>query len=50
MRFVTGSGHCTVKTIDISFYSLSGLARRPIVHTCDPLLELPTIIATSIMN
>ena len=41
MRFVTGSGHCTVKTIDVSFNSLSGLARRPIAHTCDPLLELP---------
>ena len=42
MRFVTGSGHCTVKNINVPFNSLSGLARRPIAHTCDPLLELPT--------
>ena len=41
MRFVTGSGVCTVKSIDVTFNSLSGLARRPIAHTCDPLLELP---------
>ena len=41
LRFVTGSSVCIVKSIDVSFNSLSGLARRPIAHTCDPLLELP---------
>ena len=41
MRFVTGSGVCTVKSINVTSNSLSGLAFRLIAQTCDPLLELP---------
>lgn len=29
-------------SIEITFTSLSGLQRRPIVHTCGPTLEIPT--------
>ena len=42
MRFVTGSCVCITPVIRITFNSLSGLARRPIAHTCDCSLELPT--------
>ncbi len=42
MRFVTGSCVCVTKEIKVTFNSLSGLARRPIVHTCGCTLELPT--------
>lgn len=42
LRFVTGS--CVVVTHEllITFNSLTGLARRPISHTCSCTLELPT--------
>ena len=40
LRFVTGSAVCSSPTIEISFNSLSGSARRPIAHTCAPSLEL----------
>ena len=40
LRFVTGSGVCSRTGITITFYSLSGLGRRPIGHTCDCVLEL----------
>ena len=42
MRFVTGSCVCITPEIRIAFNSLSGLARRPLAHTCDCSLELPT--------
>lgn len=42
LRFITGSSVCSAKDILITFNSLSGLARRPIAHTCDCTLELPT--------
>ena len=42
MRFVTGSCVCITPEIRITFNSLSGLARRPIAHTCNCSLELPT--------
>ena len=41
LRFVTGSSICLGKNITVSFSNLSGLARIPVVHTCDCLLELP---------
>ena len=41
MRFVTGTSVCVTPTITITFNNLSGLARRPIAHTCDFSLELP---------
>ena len=40
--FVTGASVCIVPTIKVKFNTLSGLGRRPIAHTCDSLLELPT--------
>ena len=42
MRFITGSCVCSTSCIEISFNSLSGLARRPIAHTCSCMLEVPT--------
>ena len=46
LRFITGSSVCLAKTISVSFNSLSGLARRPIAHTCDCDLELPVSYMT----
>ena len=46
LRFVTGSSVCSAKEITISFNRLSGLARRPISHTCSCLLELSTCYYT----
>ena len=47
LRFVTGSCICLGKNVTVSFSSLSGLGRRPVVHTCDYLLELPVICELS---
>ena len=46
LRFVTGSSVLLAKKISICFNNLSGLARRPISHTCDCALELPVSYAT----
>ena len=43
LRFVTGASVCIAPKIEITFNSLSGLARRPIAHTCDFNLELSTV-------
>ena len=40
LRFVTGSSVCVSNDIKITFNTLSGLARRPISHTCTYTLEL----------
>ena len=40
LRFVTGSAVLMAEPIKVSFNSLTGLARRPISHTCDCGLEL----------
>ena len=42
MRFVTGCCVCNAKQIKIDFNGLTGFGRRPIAHTCDCTLELPT--------
>ena len=42
----TGSSVCSVQRITIIFNSLSGLARRPISHTCSNTLELSTTYCT----
>lgn len=42
LRFITGSSVIVGKIIAVSFHSLSGLARRPISHTCSCTLELST--------
>ncbi len=40
LRFVNGSSVCTVEKLEVQFNMLSGLARRPIAHTCSNILEL----------
>lgn len=42
LQFTTGSNCITCEHIEVTFTSLDGFARRPIAHTCTPLLELPT--------
>ena len=42
LRFVTGSSVLSYKSVTVVFNNLSGLARRPIAHTCDNCLEIPT--------
>ena len=46
LRFVTGSSVMLKNHIMIHFNSLSGLARRPISHTCNCTLELSISYAT----
>lgn len=41
LRFVSGSSVVLSSPIKVTFNNLSGLARRPISHTCDCTLELP---------
>ena len=40
LRFTTGSSVCIADKITVAFNSSSGLARRPIAHTCSNTLEL----------
>lgn len=42
LRFVTGSSSMMANQISISFNKLTGIARRPISHTCSCVLELST--------
>jgi len=42
LQFMTGSDVIVCDRIDISFSNLDGNARRPIVRTCGPTLELPS--------
>ena len=42
LRFITGASVCNVPKIKVEFNALSGFGRRPIAHTCDCVLELPT--------
>lgn len=44
-RFPTGSSVLTVPSLTVQFNRLSGLARRPIAHTCSCVLELPVCYA-----
>ena len=46
LRYVTGSSVCIARNIKVTFNSLSGLARRPIAHTCGCMLELPSTYLT----
>ena len=48
LRFVTGSSALIVDKISITFNGLSGVARRPIAHTCSCVLELPVSYSTYI--
>ena len=40
LRFVTDSTVCMAVNITLEFNTNTGAARRPILHTCDPMLEL----------
>lgn len=42
LQFLTGSNIILCKTITVTFTTLEGKSRRPIVHTCGPSLELPS--------
>ena len=42
LRFVTGSSVCLAERITVQFNGLSGLARRPIGHTCPDMLKIST--------
>jgi hypothetical protein len=42
LHFISGSDVLSCKEIEVTFTSLSGFQRRPVVHTCGPMLELPT--------
>lgn len=42
LQFTTGSNCITCEHIEVTFTNLDGFARRPIAHTCAPMLELPT--------
>lgn len=48
LRFVTGSSVLMEGPIHVTFNSLSGVARRPVAHTCGCRLELPTSYLTYI--
>lgn len=41
LRFLTGSDVLCISKINVIFTPLEGLARRPVAHTCGPVLELP---------
>ena len=42
LAFVTGSDVIVCDKISVAFVELFGAFRRPVVHTCGPLLELPS--------
>lgn len=47
LKFVTGSDVLLKdQKISVAFYIVDGLARRPIAHTCGPLLEVPCTYQT----
>ena len=39
LRFLTGSDIIIIANIELPFSAMEGSARRPIAHTCVPLLE-----------
>lgn len=46
LRFVTGSSVMLAQKINVSFNNITGIARRPISHTCDCGLELSIAYST----
>ncbi len=46
LQFVTGSSAVVDKSISVALNNLSGLARRPISHTCSCTLDLSTSYKT----
>lgn len=43
LRFCTGSDLLVSEKITVSFVNVTGLAKRPVAHTCSSLLELPKV-------
>ena len=41
LRFLPGSDTIIIENIEVSFSAMEILARRPIAHTCAPMLQLP---------
>lgn len=41
LKFVTGSDVLVCDSIDVAFTLSDGFERRPVAHTCSPLLEVP---------
>lgn len=41
LHFCTGSDVITCQSIEVQFSRDDGFARRPVVHTCGPMLQLP---------
>lgn len=42
LQFITGSDIISCPSIEVTFTVLEGVARRPVAHTCGPLLEIPS--------
>lgn len=42
LQFITGSDVISCPNIEVTFTVLEGAARRPVAHTCGPLLEIPS--------
>ena len=40
LQFITGSDIISCDTIEVAFSVLEGASRRPVAHTCGPLLEI----------
>ena len=45
MKYYTGSDVISVDRITVEFVACSTIARRTIVHTCAPVMELPSSYA-----
>ena len=41
LQFITGSDIISCDTIEVALSALDGASRRPVAHTCGPLLEIP---------
>lgn len=42
LQFVTGSDVIICDSIAVTFLQVDGVARRPVIHTCGPSVELPS--------
>ena len=42
LQFITGSDIISCDSIEVTFSALDGTSRRPVAHTCGPLLEIPS--------
>ena len=42
LQFITGSDIISCDSIEVTFSALEGTSRRPVAHTCGPLLEIPS--------